>query len=152
MENFIENYGLLAIFLLSLIERDGTFLFAGVIVASGIHSFSSVILIGFSAAYLADIICFAIGWKSNFLLKRFKKLNYVEEKLKKLHERYGFLSILITQFLYGIRSPGMLIWGTLKIKPLNFFLFDVVGCLILVLFLVSIGYLGGETVHTLFSK
>jgi membrane protein DedA with SNARE-associated domain len=140
MENFLIQYGLLALVILAAVEGDATFVVAGVVAHLGFINFLTVIVVGGLSAFLADCFWFWLGYShSDFILKsrRYRRLGPVIERLAK---RFKGWEIIIARFVYGSRIASALFWGIHKFSFTRFILLDLISCLVWAILLTSIGF------------
>lgn len=69
IEGFLAQYGYLALFLGTFLEGESFLLLAGFLSSRGYLSFTGVILVSFSGAFLGNLFYYALGrWRGNSLL------------------------------------------------------------------------------------
>lgn len=70
-------------------------------------------------------------------------------RLKEFMERHGQMAIFYARFLAGVRALVYLTAGSLGVTPARFFLYDLLGAVISVPIVVSLGYLFGPQIELL---
>jgi membrane protein DedA with SNARE-associated domain len=71
------------------------------------------------------------------------------DRLKGFMERHGHMAIFYARFLAGVRALVYLTAGSLGVTPARFFLYDLLGAVISVPIVVSLGYLFGPQIELL---
>jgi len=159
----LQHYGLWAILALVLIEDFGipvpgeTVLIAGAVYAgSGRLNIVAVGLIGFVAAVLGDNIGYAIGrFGGRELVERWGRYVFLTpERLEKAEDffgRHGGKIITIARFVEGLRQANGIIAGLARMHWLRFLAFNALGAALWVGTWVSIGYLAGQHITTIYN-
>jgi membrane protein DedA with SNARE-associated domain len=159
----LAHYGLWAILLLVLIEDFGipvpgeTVLIAGAIFAgSGRLNVVAVGVIGFVAAVLGDNIGYAIGrFGGRALAERWGKYVFLTperlDKAQAFFDRQGAKIITIARFIEGLRQANGIIAGIAEMHWLRFVAFNALGAALWVGTWVSVGYLAGQHITTIYN-
>lgn len=159
----LQHYGLWAIGLLILLEDFGvpapgeTILIAGAIYAgAGRLNIVAVGVVGFIAAVIGDNIGFAIGhFGGRALALRWGKYVFLtEERLNKAEDffdRRGAIVITFARFVEGLRQANGIIAGITGMHWLRFLAFNALGAALWVGTWVSVGYLAGSHIDTIYS-
>jgi membrane protein DedA with SNARE-associated domain len=158
----LQHYGLWAIFLLIMLEDFGipvpgeTILIAGAIYAgAGRLNIVTVGVVGFIAAIIGDNIGFAIGhFGGRALALRWGKYVFLtEERLDKAQgffDRRGAIVITFARFVEGLRQANGIIAGISGMHWLRFLAFNALGAALWVGTWVSLGYLAGDHIATIY--
>ncbi len=158
----LNHYGLWAILLLVLLEDFGipvpgeTIMIAGAIYAG--HGQLNVVAVGgvaFVAAVIGDNIGFAIGhFGGRELALRWGKYVFLtEERLDKAEsffDRHGGKIIVIARFIEGLRQANGIIAGITGMHWRRFLAFNALGAALWVGLWVSLGYLAGNHIGTIY--
>ncbi|HEX6519112.1 MAG TPA: DedA family protein [Streptosporangiaceae bacterium] len=158
----LNHYGLWAILLLVLLEDFGipvpgeTVMIAGAIYAG--HGQLNVVAVGvvaFVAAVLGDNIGFTIGhFGGRELALRWGKYVFLtEERLDKAEsffDRHGGKIIVIARFIEGLRQANGIIAGITGMHWRRFLAFNALGAALWVGIWVSLGYLAGNHIGTIY--
>ena len=159
---YLEHYSYGAVLLLVLLEDFGvpvpgeTILIAAAIFAgAGRLNVVLVGLIGFIAAVLGDNIGFAIGhFGGRALALRWGKYVFLtEERLDKAEvffNRHGGKIIVVARFIEGLRQANGIIAGISGMRWLRFVVFNALGAALWVGTWVSLGYLAGNHINTIY--
>jgi len=158
----LQHYGLWAIGLLIMLEDFGvpapgeTVLIAGAIYAgAGRLNVVAVGVVGFIAAVIGDNIGFAIGhFGGRALALRWGRYVFLtEERLNKAElffHRHGGKVIVIARFVEGLRQANGIIAGIAGMRWLRFLAFNALGAALWVGTWVSLGYLAGQHIATIY--
>jgi membrane protein DedA with SNARE-associated domain len=120
MEEFLTQYGLLAVFLCALIENDVTFILAGVVCDLGIMHPVSAVAVGIFGAICHDSIWFAVGRRGSEPIRRSSVYRRVGPLVEALAHRVGPWQLFIARFFYGTRNPSLLFWGVHRLSIVKF--------------------------------
>jgi len=158
----LQHYGLWAIALLVLVEDFGipvpgeTILIAGAIYAgAGKLNVVALGIVGFIAATLGDNIGFAIGhFGGRALALRWGKYVFLtEERLNRAEHffrRHGGKIIVVARFIEGLRQANGIIAGISGMRWWRFLAFNALGAALWVGTWVSLGYLAGNHITTIY--
>jgi membrane protein DedA with SNARE-associated domain len=158
----LQHYGLWVIFLLIMLEDFGipvpgeTILIAGAIYAgAGRLNIVAVGIVGFIAAIIGDNIGFAIGhFGGRALALRWGKYVFLtEERLDKAQaffDRRGAIVITFARFVEGLRQANGIIAGITGMHWRRFLVFNALGAALWVGTWVSLGYLAGDHITTIY--
>lgn len=158
----LQHYGLWAIGLLVLVEDFGipvpgeTILIAGAIYAgAGRLNVVAVGVVGFIAATLGDNVGYAIGhFGGRALALRWGKYVFLtEERLNRAEHffgRHGGKIITIARFIEGLRQANGIIAGISGMHWRRFLAFNALGAALWVGTWVSLGYLTGNHITTIY--
>jgi membrane protein DedA with SNARE-associated domain len=135
------------------IPEDVALLAGGFLVHRGIIRYPVTLLVALVGVVAGDHSLFFLGRRfgTGFVaylgLARPRSQRQIEW-LKELMQRHGHRAILYARFLAGLRALVYLTAGSLGVKPLRFFMYDVAGALISVPIVVSLGYVFGNELET----
>lgn len=150
LEQFLDSYGYLAVFIGTFIEGEFFLLVAGFFVKNGFLQPIPTLIFSILGALTHEIIYFFLGrWKGRaFLLgNRYTKRKY--RMAKKLINRYGILSLFIIRFLYGMRIVPMMLMGATGFNVYKFLFFNILSLIIWAMIFLSIGYIFGHAAQML---
>jgi membrane protein DedA with SNARE-associated domain len=140
MQEFLLEYGLLAIFLCAIAENDVTFLLSGVIVhLSTIHPVPALVA-GLCGALLHDTAWYAIGhWRSE-TVRSHRVYRRVGPAVERLAAKFGPWELLICRLFYGTRTASIVFWGVQRLSIVTFLLIETIALTIWGSFLVALGF------------
>jgi membrane protein DedA with SNARE-associated domain len=159
----LDHFGLWAVLLFVMIEDFGipvpgeTILIAASVYAgTGRLNVVAVGLVGFAAAVIGDNIGFAIGhFGGRALALRWGRYIFLtEERLDKaagFFDRHGAWIITAARFIEGLRQANGIVAGITGMRWLRFVAFNALGAALWVGTWVSIGYLAGSHIDTIYS-
>ena len=159
----LNHYGLWAVLLFVLIEDFGipvpgeTILIAASVYAgAGRINVVAVAAVGFVAAVIGDNIGFAIGhFGGRALALRWGRYVFLtEERLDKaasFFDRHGAWIITVARFVEGLRQANGIVAGITGMRWLRFLIFNALGAALWVGTWVSIGYLAGSHIGSIYS-
>jgi membrane protein DedA with SNARE-associated domain len=160
--SYLGHYGIWAILVLVMIEDFGipvpgeTILIAGAIYAgAGRMNIVTVGIVGFIAAVVGDNIGFAIGhFGGRALALRWGRYIFLtEERLDRAEhffENHGGKVITIARFIEGLRQANGIIAGITGMRWIRFLAFNALGAALWVGTWVSLGYLAGNHITTIY--
>jgi membrane protein DedA with SNARE-associated domain len=158
----LQHFGVWAIAFLIMLEDFGipvpgeTILIAGAVYAgAGRLNVVAVGVAGFIAAIIGDNIGFAIGhFGGRALALRWGKYVFLtEERLNKAEaffDRRGAIVITFARFVEGLRQANGIIAGITGMHWLRFLIFNAIGAALWVGTWVSLGYLAGNHITTIY--
>jgi membrane protein DedA with SNARE-associated domain len=112
-------------------------------------------VVGFIAAVIGDNIGFAIGhFGGRALALRWGKYVFLTEerldKAEQFFERHGGKIITVARFIEGLRQANGIIAGITGMRWLRFLAFNALGAALWVGTWVSLGYLAGNHITTIY--
>lgn len=151
LEDFISQYGYVAIFILTFFEGESVLIAAGFLAFYGYLDLVIVILVATAASYVGHGTFFLIALckREAFLsvIQRFIKVNLL--RLEALVARFGTLSIFICQWLYGFRLLSAAVLGLSRMGASKYFTFQLISCLLWATICTLGGYFFGVTLRNL---
>ncbi|MGQ0762951.1 MAG: DedA family protein [Acidobacteriota bacterium] len=146
LSQLIEQYGLYAVFFLVMIEGDITLLMAGVLAHSAFFgdsataSFARVLLWGTLGGVASDNLAYLAGRAFGKTVRNFRFYRGSKERLQRLTNRFGTLSIFLSKYIYGLRWASCTFYGVAHMPYLRFLLLSLASCFVWVLILSGIGF------------
>lgn len=158
----VENYGVWVyalLFAIIFIETglvvmpflpgDSLLFVAGTIAAVGGLDLGFVIFLLIAAAVLGDAVNYSVGhylgpkvfgWENSRFFNR-----AAFDRTHAFYEKHGGITIIVARFMPFIRTFAPFVAGVAKMTYARFAMFNLVGALIWVVSLTSLGYLLGNT-------
>lgn len=131
MQEFVEQWGYIAVFLGSLVEGESIIFMAGWMAQKGYLSLPKIILIAFTGTLIADQSLYFIGhFYGSKVLDKFPSLKPRTDKAFSLLKKYNILFILSFRFIYGIRTISPIVIGASGIGIKKFVLLNVLAALV----------------------
>lgn len=148
LEQLIQEYGYLAIFVGTFLEGETIQILGGFAAHGGLLELPWVILVGFAGTLLGDQLYFYIGRKHGqaFLDKRPRWRQRVAVVLRYV-EKYHTLAILSFRFFYGIRNVASFAMGTSQLPFARFAVLNAIGAIIWAVVMACLGYFFGTAVE-----
>jgi len=157
-----DDIGYLAVAAFVTVEDFGvpvpgeTVLILGAVYAgTGRLSLPIVALLGFLAAVVGDNLGFAIGhFGGRRLAERYGRYVLLTaarlDKATSLFDRHGGKIIVVARFIEGLRQANGIIAGTAGLRWKRFLAYNALGAALWVTLWVSIGYLSGSHIATVY--
>jgi membrane protein DedA with SNARE-associated domain len=131
----LNEYGLGALFVAALVEGFGvplpgqTLLIAcGLMAAKGRMDITAVLVVGWLATQLGDVIGYVIGQRGvHRLLARKVKNAERLAKAEALFDRYGIAVLIVARFVDGVRQTSNIVAGALEMSWLHFMAATMIG-------------------------
>lgn len=145
IEQWLEQYGYLAVFIGIFFEGPLTLALAGFLAYQDYLSIIGVLLTAFVAAFLYIEIVFFIGMGvGRYLMNRWPVFRRYYGCISALLERYEIIFILLFRFVYGTHTLAPLLVGMKRVKPAYFTALNIIGAAIWTITLFLIGYFFGH--------
>ena len=131
MQEFVENWGYIAVFLGSLVEGESIIFIAGFLAHEGYLSLPKIIVISFLGTLFADQTLYFMGhFYGKTILNKFPTLQPRADRAFHLLKRYHVLFILSFRFIYGIRIISPIVIGTSGIDIKKFVILNFIAAII----------------------
>ena len=146
LSQLIEQYGLYAVFFLVMIEGDITLLMAGVLAHSAFFgdsataSFARVLVWGTLGGVASDNLAYLAGRAFGKTVRNFRFYRGAKERMQRLTDRFGTLSIFLSKYIYGLRWASCTFYGVAHMPYVRFLLLSLASCFLWVLVLSGIGF------------
>lgn len=143
IEAIIREYGIYAVFVLCTVEGDITLLLSGAMAHSnafGERSFWQVFVAGVLGGLVGDTIGFFTGRLFRESVKSCRFYKVAQPRIEKIVDKFGGYSVIISKYIYGIRTGMAIFIGMGKMSYSRFILLDVISCSIWVSLLAGLGY------------
>ncbi|MHB8383343.1 MAG: DedA family protein [Candidatus Binataceae bacterium] len=152
---YIEHFTYVGLFVILMLcglglplPEDVALLAGGFLVHRGITHYPMTLAVSLVGVVAGDNSLFFLGRRFGTGLVRYFGINRPATKLQfdRIHEfmdRHGHRAIFYARFLAGFRALVYLSAGSFGVTPVRFFIYDLLGALISVPIVVSIGYLFG---------
>lgn len=155
VSGYIEHFTYLGLFAVLLLcgmglpmPEDIALLAGGFLVHRGIIRYPITLAVSLLGVVAGDNSLFFLGRRFGTGLVRYFGLNRPGskaqiERIRAFMHRHGHRAIFYARFLAGLRALIYLTAGSFGVTPLRFLLYDLLGAVISVPIVVSIGYLFG---------
>ena len=146
--DLIGQYGLYAVFFLTILEGDITLLLAGVLAHSHFfdkyffdgYSFLKVLTAGTLGGVAGDNIAYVTGRGFSKSVRGFRFYRIAKPRIERLTDKFGALSIFLSKYIYGLRWASCVFYGVGRMPYLRFLALSFASCFLWVLILTSAGY------------
>lgn len=139
----IAQYGIYAIFVLCTVEGDMTLLLSGVMAHNrlfGDYSFFKVLIAGTLGGMFGDNVAYLIGRIFRNRVKTYRFYKIVRPRIERLIDKFGGFAIIISKYIYGIRTGICIFYGIGKMPYLRFLMLDAISCFLWVFVLAGAGF------------
>ncbi|MGB8169682.1 MAG: hypothetical protein WCF18_19430 [Chthoniobacteraceae bacterium] len=140
MENFLIQYGLLAVLFCALIENDVTFILTGVIIHHGIVDPFLGVAYCVAGALGHDLLWYWLGHSRSETIRQSSVYRRVGPLVEKLAARFGAWELFFCRFIWGTRNPSLVYWGVHRLPLAKFLAVESLALLVWGSFLASLGY------------
>ena len=157
MREFLSTYGLLAAFLLALLENDVAFIAIGIAwklggqnAAAPDFNVVTVVAAAILGALLHDTAWYALGYLNSDAIKASRVYRRIGPMVERLAQRFGPWEIFLARFIYGTRNPSSVFWGMQHLPYAQFAGLEVFALAIWGSLLVTIGFhFTGAALHVI---
>ena len=148
MEQLLEHFGYVAVFVGTFLEGETILALAGLACSNGYLAFSAVVGLAVMGAFLGDQACFFIGRRYGArILARFPSLAAKAPRVHELIRRWDAPAVMVLRFCYGLRIAGPIVIGSAGISPWRLAFFNFIGTLIWAPIVAGIGYFAGQAIQ-----
>lgn len=145
LESLIENYGYLAILLITFIEGETIVILAGIAAHLGFLELHWVIVTAIVGSVSGDQTWYYVGrhWGPKIIARR---LSWQEgaQKVYRHLERHQYWLILTFRFYYGFRNVTPFAIGSAQIPRMRFFVLNVIGAVVWAIVFAGAGFILGQ--------
>ena len=140
MYEILQRYGLWAVFFGTMIEGDLTLLFAGVLARAGLFSFEEAFGVGLAGGFIGDSLSYLIGVRFRGRVGSLGFFVRAQPRIENLMKRFGWLSVFIVKYVYGLRTASPIFWGLAQFGYLKFAALTLASCAAWVGVLAGLGF------------
>ncbi|USO02524.1 MAG: DedA family protein [Alphaproteobacteria bacterium] len=152
-QNFLTNYGYLAVFLAAMIEGESIVLTASIFASQGKLQIYQVAVAAFMGTLIADQALYFIGRIFGpRVYTRFPTLKKRSRRITELLEKYTTTFIMSFRFVYGIRILSPLVIGAANIPPRKFMILNFISAIVWAVISCAAGYFLGELIFYYLEK
>lgn len=158
MEAWIRDlliiYSYWAIVVLVAVEGDVTLLVAGMLAHEQMLGFGllTAIIAAMAGAVGGDIFAFMLGRRVRPSISEWKIYQKCNPRLEWMEKKFGFWSIILVKWLYGMRFASSMLWGVSRMSAWRFAILTLFSCGVWVTVLTTIGWLFGTAVTSLLTR
>src|SRR4030067_867088 len=131
LESLLQEYGYLALLLITFIEGETTVILAGVAAHLEYLDINWVIVAAIVGTLAGDQTWYYIGrrWGPKIIARRLSWQEGAAKVYKHLH-RHQYWLILSFRFYYGLRNVTPFVIGSAQIPRLRFFVLNLIGAIV----------------------
>jgi membrane protein DedA with SNARE-associated domain len=145
LESLIQDYGYLAILVVTFIEGETIVILAGIAAHLGLLELPWVIATAIAGSVSGDQLWYYMGrhWGPKIIARR---LSWQEgaEKVYRHLERHQYWLILTFRFYYGFRNVTPFVVGSAQIPRLRFFTLNLIGAIVWAAVFAGAGFFLGK--------
>ena len=150
LAQFIDSYGLIAVFIGAFLEGETILALAGLAAYRGYMEFPQVVAVALLAGFLGDQFYFFLGrYKGKDILARFPNVEERAQRFDKLLSRWHAPIIVGIRFMYGFRILGPILLGMGRVPSWKFVVYNFIGAAIWAPLIAGIGYKFGEALEAI---
>lgn len=145
MEDFLEQYGYLALMVGTFFEGETSILVASSLIHRGLFEGPYTVFFGFAGSFLSDWVYYLIGRANGkYFIAHRPKLQARFSPVQKFFHKHKFQILFTYRFLYGFRILIPVVIGMSNIRPMQFLGYSIISGLIWATTVSTIGYLVGR--------
>jgi membrane protein DedA with SNARE-associated domain len=145
MEEFLQKYGLFALFVGAMIEGDVFLVLGGLVSHLGYFNPVAAVMAGALGNLAADCSWYALGRVQSRRLSGWRAFRTARGAVNRLIGRWGTWEIPVCRLVYGTRIASMFFWGARRLPFRTFAPMDALGVLA---WAVLLGALGHSATHS----
>ena len=148
LQELIQHYGYLAVFVGALLEGETILVMAGFAAHAGYLHLGLVIAVAALGGFVGDQFFFMLGrLRGRQVLARFPSIEAHSARVEALVRRHQTWLIIGVRFMYGMRVAGPLLLGMSHVSRVRFAALNFAGALIWATLISGAGYLFGHAVE-----
>jgi membrane protein DedA with SNARE-associated domain len=148
MENFLDQYGYLALLVGTFFEGETAILVASSLIYRGLFDFPFTILAAFSGSFISDWIYFLIGrLNGKYFLSKRPNLQARVEPVTKFFQKHQLQILFSYRFLCGFRIIIPLIVGMSGLSPTRYLFYSTLTGLMWATLVSTAGYWVGRLLN-----
>lgn len=145
MEQFLDQYGYLALLVGTFLEGETAILIASSLIHAGLFEVPWTVLVAFMGSFISDWIYYLIGrLNGKYFIDRRPKLKKRVEPVTTFFQRHQVKVLFTYRFLYGLRIIIPLVIGMSGIKPMRYLVYSIIAGLFWASCVSTVGYLAGR--------
>jgi len=152
LNELFAQYGIYAVFALCTVEGDITLLLAGVLAhgnSFGRFSLFQVYIFGTLGGMVGDTVAYLVGRLFRKTVKNYSFYKMARPRIERLIDKFGGFSLIVSKYIYGIRTAMCLFNGVGRMPLRKFIWMDFISCSLWVLILSSVGYFFSGAITTI---
>ncbi len=147
LQQVIEQYGYIAVFIGALIEGETILVMAGYLAHEGYLNLAVVMVVAAFGGFIGDQFFFTLGrFRGREILARLPSLKARAARVERLVHRYQNWLIILIRFMYGLRVAGPIFLGMARVSPVRFAVVNFLGAMVWAVLIGGAGFLFGQAV------
>lgn len=144
----VQQYGLAAVFVGTLLEGETVLLLAAASTHLGLLDLRAVLTVAVVGAFLGDNVAFLIGRHfGSHVTERFPKLGAAVPRVDRALARWRWAAVIALRFMYGLRIAGPVLIGAGAMPAWEFVAANALGAILWAAIIGSLGYAAGHAVE-----
>ena len=120
MENFLEQYGYVALLVGTFFEGETAILVASSLIHQGIFDAFPTVIVGFAGSFISDWVYYLVGrLNGKYFLDKRPKVAAKVEPVRSLFRRHQTQILFSYRFLYGFRVIIPIVIGMSHVTPIR---------------------------------
>lgn len=153
MEALLVTYGYLGILVGTLLEGEATVILGGLLAHQGILDLESLILVALVGTLIGDQIFYYLArWKGYDWACRSSRFRKNYPKASELMRKHAIWIILLSRFLYGLRTIIPTCCGVMRIPAWRYSLLNFISAVLWTPLMALLGYGFGQSVQVFLSE
>ena len=145
MEQFLDQYGYIALLIGTFFEGETAILIASSLTHAGVFEMPGTIFFGFAGSFISDWVYYLIGrFNGKYFIDRRPKLNAMADPIRRFFHKHQVQILFTYRFLYGFRIIIPLVIGMSGVKPLQYFGYSLLAGLLWSCVVSLAGYWVGD--------
>ena len=148
MDEYLAQYGYIAIVVGTFFEGETTVLLGGIFSKLRYMDLDRVMLWAFTGTMLGDCTFFFLGKSvGRNVIEKYEFLRSKIPLANRIIKRYGNFILFLVRFFVGVRGIILVLLGCTDIRKRTFFLYSTLSALLWSVAISLIGFLFGEVVY-----
>lgn len=127
MENFLDEYGYLALMIGTFLEGETVILIASSLIHQGYFGFTGTVFFAFLGSFISDWLYYIIGRANGrFFIDKRPRLQEKLRIVQKFYNTHKILILISYRFLYGFRVIIPLMIGVNNTNALEYLFYSIV--------------------------
>ena len=152
MREWIEVWGLPAVFLGALLEGDATAVLGGAFAHLGLLGVGGVLVSVFLGACASDLLWFAVARLRSRQVRGSRLWSRWSPRVARIADRIGPWQLLSCRFVWGTRVASIVYWSVQGLSPLRFAALIGAGAALWSAVLVGVGYFASNAAEAALGK
>ncbi len=150
LQNFLNDYGYLALFIGTFFEGETILVLAGFLASRSYMDLNTVMVVAFCGSYAGDQLWYFMGRRhGRKLLARKPRWQAMGDKALRLVRKHPDLWVLSFRFVYGLRTVMPVAIGLSGYPPARYLLLNGIGAAVWAIALASAAYHFGAVMEGL---